>query len=241
MWLSQCAMENVMQFLEPTLEAQMLASARQEHALCRQRVLEAQWVARNQGSIIKARWRTVAILIALRSGSTALAQLYICHMLLRSMDRTLEAHSLEVDGALLQAWLADPRVAMAVRVGCLDRGSQHHFLATKFLVESVVVDYIALQNAKGQLVPFHVMFGVYLRLWQMLGTEGVAARHVQQLVLGSRHRKYNWSREFRESWPMDWGHKDTCPSLEDHSIVRRVAGAETGGNASSRGELPPEP
>ena len=221
-------MELLFQCLEPTDAAREVVAAREELALCRQLVRQGKSERRDRGSIIKARWRIVAILVALSSGSTDLAEMYVCNCLLRSQDRTPAAHSLRVDGALLQTWLADPRVARAVRDACLDTGSQDHFLAMKFLVESLVVDFIARQNSKGQLVPFHVMFGVYLRLWQLLGTQGAASLHVQQLVFGGSWRKKEWSRAFRETWPMDWGHKSASPPLEDQSIVRRVPGARHG-------------
>ena len=176
---------------------------------------------RDRAQAVKPLWKVVTILIAVLSGSTSLAHLYLLNMSLRT-SLSEEVIDLTLDGSLLQTWLSRAAVARSVQTSWLDDDSKHMFLAKKFLIESIVVQYVLRRSRNGVLVPFHMVFLLYVRYWQLLDPRGRASKHLRDLIYGKSHYKRNWARDLRRTWPLTWGSNGPAPTLQRDSIIHRV-------------------
>ena len=83
---------------------------------------------RDRMALIKPAWRTITILIALFSGSTNMAQLYLLNTATRNA-LTSEAANWKVNDVVMYTWLQKKKIGDTVRQALLHRGSKATFLA----------------------------------------------------------------------------------------------------------------
>ena len=181
----------------------------------------AELEARARYNIIKPRWKVIAVLIAMYSGRTDLAQLFLFN---RAWEHDLleSFYAFEVDSAQLVQWMKE-RCSWQTLVASLnDVSSRPRFQAERFLIESLLVQYIDEHNQKGICVPVHVLVTFYARLWSWHGYTPASAAHVQRLLYGPRHARRKWAEEFRMEWPVGFGSLERSKELEDTVMVKRV-------------------
>lgn len=118
----------------------------------------------------------------------------------------------------------DVELADDPKLRAIEEDPEHrwHDEITTILIESLVVDDVARETARGALVPPRFILLGYLRKWRYLTPSASVQAHLLQLE-GSATKAKNWARLFRERWDLRWTTSPVPHCLTEDALRHRCA------------------
>ena len=147
--------------------------------------------------------RATAVVIWLLSRRAALAHVFFLGTL-RTKKGRRSPLGLSVPELVLAEWLLDPVAGPAVKAALRRLDHPVRMRADRFLVESVLVEYIRDQNSKGLTVDLAQAIVKYLALWTCRPCPIPLAQRLSRLVWDRGARK-RFGRDLRRTWGLSIG------------------------------------
>ena len=105
-----------------------------------------------------------AVLICALCGDVSLAEYFLISVARRTMNRNQSVHIPVLDLEFMQGLLTNPRIARAVSRAYHDVSNRYRLVADKFLLNSLLADYVIQQNLKGVVITADTAIVQYLKL-----------------------------------------------------------------------------
>ena len=121
--------------------------------------------ARDQAHVPSTPSLITAVLIFALCGNAALAEHYLISVARRNCHRNQSVHVPRLDLAFMQTLLNVPRIGRSVSRGFHNLSNKYRLQADKFLMNSLLADYVIEQNLKGVVITADTAIAQYLKLW----------------------------------------------------------------------------
>lgn len=161
-----------------------------------------------------------AVLILLLCGETRWAQMWVLHWQLQHYTRTLSI-PIHPTQALLQQWLRTLQDSPAVRSMQNNLGNPKRVIVDRFLIESLVYEFVRQNSKKGICTPHKEVLSKYCILWSYRPKPPVVTVELQQL-LEKRKKRREWCRRFRHKWNILWGMCERSRPQSKDILSRKV-------------------
>ena len=122
---------------------------------------------------------------------------------------------------LVETWVAQWQHHAHVMAIKTQLGHKDRILIDKFLLESLVYEFILENSARGVVVPSHLLLTKYVRLWSYRPRTQQIDAHLKRLQDKPTTRK-NWCRLFRRRWSLTWGVRKTKKTLSSGTLKRKA-------------------
>jgi hypothetical protein len=172
------------------------------------------------GRHINIRAKVVGNLIRLLSGSNALAQAYFTDYLIR--NRLVRLGDVgRLTPAVMQQWWHEPTVAW---LGCRALAILDDDLrvkADKFLVGSLLSEWVLNTTRRGIVIPLHSLVEKYLRLWSLRPTSPQVSVWLDKLATDIPVRK-RFGYQFRKMWAFQYGTLKIAKEISPDDLTRKA-------------------
>lgn len=168
--------------------------------------------------------KTTAAVFALNQSlnwATCWAEMWRQSNCTRSLTAASALLSRQIVETWCQKWATDPHVRTIVA----NLNNPDRVRIDRFLIESIVFEYVLENNRKGISVPSAMVVAKYIRLWSYRPRQPCIDAHLKQIQDCPSARK-NWCRRFRLRWGLKWGKMKQRRSLTN-TILRQKVGLRT--------------
>jgi hypothetical protein len=177
--------------------------------------------ARDQAHVPSTPSLITAVLIFALCGNAALAEYYLISVARRNGHRNQSVHVPHLDLAFIQTLLNVPRIGRSVSRGFHNLSNKYRLQADKFLMNSLLADYVIQQNLKGVVITADTAIAQYLKLW----CHRPVAEQTRTWLLKLTHKvctRKRFGRCFRSEWALQFGALKVKKSLDEEATRRKV-------------------
>ena len=108
-----------------------------------------------------------AVLICALSGDASLAEYFLISVARRTGNRHQSVHIPLLSLEFMEELLSNQRIKRAVSRAYHDLSNRYRLVADKFLMNSLLADYVIQQNLKGVVITADTAIVQYLKLWSL--------------------------------------------------------------------------
>jgi hypothetical protein len=158
---------------------------------------------------------------SLHCGNAALAEYYLISVARRNGHRNQSVHVPRLDLAFMQTLLNVPRIGRSVARGFHNLSNKYRLQADKFLMNSLLADYVIQQNLKGVVITADTAIAQYLKLW----CHRPVAEQTRAWLLKLTHKvntRKRFGRCFRSEWALQFGAIKVKKALDEEATRRKV-------------------
>ena len=177
--------------------------------------------ARDQAHVPSTPSLITAVLIFALCGNAALAEYYLISVARRNGHRNQSVHVPRLDLAFMQTLLNVPRIGRSVSRGFHNLSNKYRLQADKFLMNSLLADYVIQQNLKGVVITADTAIAQYLKLWR----HRPVAEQTRTWLLKLTHKvntRKRFGRCFRSEWALQFGALKVKKALDEEATRRKV-------------------
>lgn len=177
--------------------------------------------ARDQAHVPSTSSLITAVLIFALCGSATLAEYYLISVARRSGDRNQSVHVPLLDVGFMQTLLSNPRIGRSVARAFHTLSNKYRLQADKFLMNSLLADYVIQQNLKGVVITADTAIAQYLKLW----CHRPVAEQTRSWLLKLTHKvntRKRFGRRFRSEWALQFGALKVRKALDEEATRRKV-------------------
>ncbi len=177
--------------------------------------------ARSQAHVPSTPSPITAVLIFALCGNAALAEYYLISVARRNGHRNQTVHVPRLDLAFMQTLLNVPRIGRSVSRGFHNLSNKYRLQADKFLMNSLLADYVIQQNLKGVVITADTAIVQYLKLWSLRDVAEKTRSWLLKLTHNVRARK-RFGQQFRTGWALQFGVLKVKKALDANATRRKV-------------------
>jgi hypothetical protein len=157
------------------------------------------------------------VVVHLLSNTTRWPLLYCAQW--QSSHRRQGQMQRDITEAVLQSWLQKWAAHEAVDHLLHDLNAPRRLLMDRFLMESLVFEFLEDATRKGLPVPSSILVARYLQYWSYRPIPAAFAPELARLAECQKKRRC-WARRFRRRWGVSWtrsvpGHGESLESRKD--------------------------
>ena len=165
--------------------------------------------------------RTVALLVWFLSGKVDIGMSYV---LSRGQEYDLENVELLNSARValfIASWLAEQSVRDAVHAGLCSLDNRHRLVADQYLMHSLLMEFVIMQNKKGVALHLVTVIAKYIRLWTFRPMADCIARRLAKLVW-HRSTRRRFGVNLRREWGLCFNTFGNARDLSSHQIRDKV-------------------
>ena len=173
------------------------------------------------GRTVPRQVQVVALLIWFLSKKADLGIAYVL-----SRDQVYEMSGVDLLSAasvalFLSSWMSERMVRDSLHTGLSTLEDPHRIVADQFLMHSMLMQFVLVQNNKGVAVDLTSLVAKYIRLWTHRPMADMMKRRLARLVWhrGARRR---FGVNFRREWGLCFNKFNDARDLTDTQIASKV-------------------
>jgi hypothetical protein len=170
-----------------------------------------------------------AVLIFALSGDASLAEYYLISMARRNGRLQQLVHVPRLDLEFMEALLDNQRIGRSVSMAFHNLSNRYRLEADKFLMNSLLADYVVQQNIKGVVITADTAIFQYLKLW----SHRPVAERTRTWLLKLTHKvnaRKRFGVRFRSEWALQFGALKVKKALDEGATRRKVLSVVTSGH-----------
>ena len=163
-----------------------------------------------------------AVLIFALCGDASLAEYYMISVARRCSHRNQSVHVPRLDVEFMQTFLSKKCIGRSVAKGFHNLSNKYRLQADKFLMNSLLADYVIQQNLKGVVITADTAIVQYLKLW----SHRPVAEPTRSWLLKLTHKvntRKRFGKRFRSEWALQLGALKVKKALDEDATRRKVA------------------
>ncbi len=162
-----------------------------------------------------------AVLICALSGDASLAEYFLISVARRTGNRHQSVHIPLLSLEFMEELLSNQRIKRAVSRAYHDLSNRYRLVADKFLMNSLLADYVIQQNLKGVVITADTAIVQYLKLWSLRDVAEKTRSWLLKLTHNVRARK-RFGQQFRKEWALQFGVLKVKKALDANATRRKV-------------------
>jgi hypothetical protein len=162
-----------------------------------------------------------AVLIFALCGDASLAEYYMISVARRFSHSNQAVHVPRLDLEFMQTLLGNHRIGRSVARAFHTLSNKYRLQADKFLMNSLLADYVIQQNLKGVVITADTAIVQYLKLW----SHRPVAEPTRSWLLKLTHKvntRKRFGKRFRGEWALQFGALKVKKALDESATRRKV-------------------
>jgi hypothetical protein len=163
-----------------------------------------------------------AVLIFALCGDASLAEYYLISVARRNGHLHQSVHVPRLDLEFMETLLSNQRIGRSVSRAFHNLSNKYRLEADKFLMNSLLADYVIEQNLKGVVITADTAICQYLKLW----SHRPVAEQTRSWLLKLTHKvncRKSFGKRFRSEWALQFGALKVKKSLDEDATRRKVS------------------
>jgi hypothetical protein len=163
-----------------------------------------------------------AVLIFALCGKASLAEYYLISVARRNGHRDQSVHVPRLDLEFMETLLGQDRIGRSVARAFHNLSNKYRLEADKFLMNSLLADYVVQQNLKGVVITADTAIIQYLKLWSHRPVADQTRTWLLKLTHKVNSRKH-FGKRFRSEWALQFGALKVKKTLDEDATRRKVS------------------